>query len=140
MADDLVRFGVSMNAQLLDKFDRLIRRKSYANRSEAIRDMVRGLLVDEEWQTGSAEVVGTVTLVYDHHMNNLSGTLNEIQHDFHTAIISTLHVHLDHHNCLEVLVLKGKADKIKEVGDRLISVKGVKHGKLVFTSTGKELV
>ncbi|NPV26609.1 MAG: nickel-responsive transcriptional regulator NikR [Firmicutes bacterium] len=139
MAEELVRFGVSMNAQLLAKFDRLIRRKGYANRSEAIRDMVRGLLVDEEWQTGSSEVVGTATLVYDHHVNNLATTLNEIQHDHHSVIISTLHVHLDHHNCLEVLVLKGKADEIKQVGERLISVKGVKHGKLVFTSTGKEL-
>ncbi|MDI6870726.1 MAG: nickel-responsive transcriptional regulator NikR [Bacillota bacterium] len=136
---ELVRFGVSMAPELLERFDGLIRRKGYTNRSEAIRDLVRNSLVEEESQQEESEVAGTVTLIYDHHVIGLSDLLNDLQHDFYQAIVSTLHVHLDAHHCLEVLVLQGKAGEVRRIADRLISVKGVKHGKLTLTSTGKGL-
>jgi CopG family nickel-responsive transcriptional regulator len=135
----LVRFGVSMAPELLDRFDALIRRKGYTNRSEAIRDLVRDSLVAEASHEDEAEVAGTVTLIYDHHVAGLSDLLNDRQHDSHQAIVSTLHVHLDAQHCLEVLVLHGTAGEVRRIADRLISVKGVKHGKLTLTSTGKEL-
>lgn len=134
---ELVRFGVSMTPDLLEKFDELIRKKGYTNRSEAIRDLVRDSLVQEETHADDAEVAGTVTLIYDHHVAGLSDLLNDLQHDFHPAIVSTLHVHLDAHFCLEVLVLKSTAAAVKRIADRLISVKGVRHGKLTLTSTGQ---
>ena len=130
----LKRFGVSMEDKLLDRFDVLCGRKGYASRSEAIRDMVRDHLIEEEKQLAHANVVGTVTLIYDHHQRELEEKLTEYQHQTLDAIISALHVHLDAHLCLEVLVLRGKARKIKRIADRLIATKGVKHGKLVLTS------
>lgn len=135
-----VRFGVAMDDDLLGKFDRVIDSKGYENRSEAIRDLVRNLLVEEEWAAGAEETVGTITLVYDHHVHDLQDTLTDLQHDLHEAIISTVHVHLDAHNCLEVLIVKGKSGDIKAAADRLIGTKGVKHGRLTMTTTGKELV
>lgn len=135
-----VRFGVAMDDDLLGKFDRVIDRKGYENRSEAIRDLVRNLLVEEEWAAGEEETVGTITLVYDHHVHDLQDTLTDLQHNLHEAIISTIHVHLDAHNCLEVLIVKGKSGDIKAAADRLIGTKGVKHGRLTMTTTGKELV
>ncbi len=128
-----------MDEALLSSFDRLIARKGYANRSEAIRDLIRDYLVEEEWQAGDGEVAGTITIVYDHHTNRLSDILNELQHDYHQLIVSTMHVHLDHHHCLEVLVVKGRPREARMVAERLISVKGVKHGRLSITSTGKGL-
>jgi CopG family nickel-responsive transcriptional regulator len=135
----LERFGVSMEKELLSKFDRLNREKGYANRSEAIRDLVRNLMVEENARLGSKEVIGTVTIVYSHDIHDLTDTLNHIQHNYHDQIISTVHVHLDEHNCMEVLIVKGKAGNVKEIADRLTTVKGVKHGKLTITTTGKEL-
>ncbi|RQD76738.1 MAG: nickel-responsive transcriptional regulator NikR [Candidatus Syntrophonatronum acetioxidans] len=135
----LVRFGISMNEQLLEKFDRLIVQKGYNNRSEAIRDLIRSQLVELEWADENQEVAGTITLVYDHHVKGLSDLLTDLQHDYHDLILSTMHVHLDHFNCLEVLVIQGKAGDAKKVAERLISIKGVKHGKLSITSTGKNL-
>lgn len=135
----VARFGVSMDPVLLDKFDALIRRKGYANRSEAVRDLLRRHLVEEEWQERRGEVVGAVTLVYDHHFHDLADKLNDLQHDHFRNIISTTHIHLDAHNCLEVLILRGKSGQIKPISDRLICTKGVKHGSLAMTSTGKEL-
>ena len=134
-----VRFGVAMDDELLSKFDALIDRKGYENRSEAIRDLVRNLLVEEEWAGGDAETVGTITLVYDHHVHDLQDNLTDLQHNLHEAIISTVHVHLDAHNCLEVLIVRGAAAEIKAAADRLIGTKGVKHGRLTMTTTGKEL-
>lgn len=136
---DLVRFGVSMSPALLERFDLLIRKKGYTNRSEAIRDLVRDSLVEEEARAEEAEVAGTLTLIYDHHVAGLSDLLNGLQHDHHQSIVSTLHVHLDAHHCLEVLVLQGTAGTVRQIADRLISVKGVKHGRLTLTSTGKGL-
>ena len=136
----IVRFGVSIDGQLLEQFDRIIGRKGYMNRSEAIRDLIRSLIVKEKWEAGDEETVGTVTLVYNHHVRDLSDRLTEQQHTHHDQIISSLHVHLDPHNCLEVLVVRGKAREVKQIADELIGVKGVKHGKLVMTTTGQELL
>jgi len=137
--EEIVRFGVSMEKNLLASFDELISRKGYANRSEALRDVVRDHLVEEEWRTEKKEMIGTITIVYNHHSRGLSDTLTDLQHQFLNLIISTMHVHLDEDNCLEVLIVKGMVDKIKSVADKLISTRGVKHGKLTMTTTGKEL-
>jgi CopG family nickel-responsive transcriptional regulator len=134
-----VRFGVAMEKLLLDKFDQLIIKKGHKNRSEAIRDLVRNNLVEEEWKIGDKEAVGTVTIVYSHHVRELTDSLTELQHYYHSEIISCMHVHLDAHNCLEVLAVKGKAGRIKKIADTLIATKGVKHGKLAMTTTGKDI-
>jgi CopG family nickel-responsive transcriptional regulator len=134
-----VRFGISLDEKLLMSFDQLIEEKSYMNRSEAIRDLIRAALVEEQSSTDEAESVGTVTLVYNHHVRDLSDKLTEHQHSHHDQIISALHVHLDAHNCLEVLVVRGMVKDIKQIANELIGVKGVKHGKLVLTTTGKDL-
>ncbi|MBA7643360.1 Nickel-responsive regulator [subsurface metagenome] len=135
----LVRFGVSMDENLLQRFDTLISRKGYANRSEAMRDLIREHLVEEESREKGREMIGTITMVYNHHTRGLSDSLTDLQHHFHNLVISTMHLHLDEDNCLEVLVVKGKVDKIKSIADKLISTRGVKHGKLTMTTTGKEL-
>jgi len=134
-----VRFGISLDEKLLTSFDQLIEEKSYMNRSEAIRDLIRAALVEERSSSEEAESVGTVTLVYNHHVRDLSDKLTEHQHTHHDRIISALHVHLDPHNCLEVLVVRGKVREIRKIADELIGVKGVKHGKLVMTTTGEDL-
>lgn len=136
--DELVRFGVSLDRRLLAEFDRHIKRRHYTNRSEALRDLIRANLVGDEWDENK-ETVGTITFVYDHHVRDLTGRLTDIQHDYHGQILSGMHVHLDHNHCLEVLVVKGKGADIKEVADALVSVKGVKHGKLTMTTTAKTL-
>lgn len=134
----LVRFGVSLDDRLLKAFDRHIERRKYTNRSEAVRDLIRDNLVGEEWDH-DGETVGTVTFVYDHHVPDLTRKLTHIQHGFQGHIMAGMHVHLDHDHCLEVLVIKGKGSAIKKVADALVSVKGVKHGKLTMTTTGKGL-
>jgi CopG family nickel-responsive transcriptional regulator len=134
-----VRFGISLDEKLLVNFDQLIEQKSYMNRSEAIRDLIRAALVEERCGAEDQEAVGTVTLVYNHHVRDLSEKLTEHQHSHHDQIISALHVHLDAHNCLEVLVIRGTVRDIKQIADELIGVKGVKHGKLVMTTTGIDL-
>ena len=137
---ELVRFGISMDDRLLEKFDRLIESKGYSNRSEAVRDLIRNALVDEQWaRDDQEEMVGTVSLVYDHHTRELSDKLTEHQHSHHRNIISALHVHLDAHHCLEVVVLKGQAGEIRRLADELIGTKGVKHGRLMTTTTGRDL-
>ncbi len=135
---EVVRFGVSLDSDLLDNFDNLIARKGYTNRSEAIRDLIRDNLVAQEWDANK-ETVGTVTIVYDHHVRALTDKLTSIQHDFQHLIVSGMHVHLDHDHCLEVLVVRGRGSEIKQVADTLIGTKGVKHGKLATTTTGKSL-
>lgn len=136
----ITRFGISLDRELLKNFDRLIARKGYTNRSEAIRDLIRDSLVQDEWEVGGKETIGTITIVYAHDTRELTEVLTDLQHHFYTSIISTLHVHLDEHNCLEVLVVKGKGKDIKKIADRLIGTRGVKHGKLTATTTGKELL
>ncbi len=135
----VTRFGVSIDDILIRKFDGHIARKGYANRSEAIRDLIRDRLVEGEWEADDRETVGTITIVYSHHTRELEHALTEMQHQSYHQIISALHVHLDAHNCLEVLVLKGKSSDIKRIADRLIGTRGVKHGKLIMTTTGKGL-
>ncbi|GAM09723.1 putative nickel-responsive regulator [Geobacter sp. OR-1] len=134
-----VRFGISLDEKLLESFDELIEEKRYMNRSEAIRDLIRASLVENRVASEDAEVVGTVTLVYNHHVRDLSDKLTEHQHAHHDQIISALHIHLDAHNCLEVLVVRGPTRDVKRIADELIGVKGVKHGKLVMTTTGEGL-
>ena len=134
-----VRFGISLDEKLLDSFDRLIEQKSYMNRSEAIRDLIRASLVEERLGSEDQVAVGTVTLVYNHHVRDLSDKLTEHQHSHHDQIISSLHVHLDAHNCLEVLIIRGVVREIKQIANELIGVKGVKHGKLVMTTTAEDL-
>lgn len=135
----LMRIGVALDAPLLEKFDDLIHRRGYVNRSEAFRDLIRNELVEEAWKAPDTDVVGSVTLVYDHHVRMLNDKLLDLQHDYHESILSTLHVHLDHDNCLEILVVKGKASKIQEIANTLISTKGVKHGRLTISSPGKDI-
>lgn len=135
-----IRFGVSLDSDLLEKFDALCEERCYQTRSEAIRDLIRNTLVQKEWENTEQEIAGTLTLVYDHHKSDLAQRLTEIQHDEHEVIITSMHVHLDHHNCLEVLVLKGPGNNVRSLSQRLISTKGVKHGKLNLTTTGKDLV
>lgn len=137
---EIIRFGVSIDERLLDKFDNLIDEKGYSNRSEAIRDLIRNALVEDEWAQGNEDTVGTVSLIYDHHTRDLADKLTEHQHSHHKEIVSALHVHLDVHHCLEVVVIKGKAKVIKRLAEELIGTKGVKHGKLMTTTTGKGLI
>lgn len=134
-----VRFGISLDEKLLANFDQLIEQKSYMNRSEAIRDLIRATLVEERLGSEEQEAVGTVTLVYNHHVRDLSEKLTEHQHSHHEQIVSSVHVHLDAHNCLEVLIIRGEVRAIKKIANELIGVKGVKHGKLVLTTTGEDL-
>jgi CopG family nickel-responsive transcriptional regulator len=136
---ELSRIGVAIDSDLLDKFDRLIARRGYTNRSEAFRDLIRDELVETSWQQPDSEVVASVTLVYNHHVRLLSDKLTDIQHGHFQNILSSLHVHLDHDNCLEVLVLKGKARTVEKLANALISTKGVKHGRLTITTTGAGL-
>ncbi len=136
---ELSRIGVAIDTDLLRKFDHLLERRGYANRSEAFRDLIRDQLVEAARQRPDSEVVGTVTLVYNHHVRLLNERLTDMQHDHYHQILSTLHVHLDHDNCLEVLVLKGKARAVEKLADALISTKGVKHGRLTITTTGAGL-
>jgi CopG family nickel-responsive transcriptional regulator len=137
--DGVVRFTVSVPRDLAKQLDQMTNEKGYDNRSLAVADMIRAGLVEHRQNLGNQEIAGTITLVYDHHKQHVQATLTDIQHDHHEVIISTLHVHLDHHNCLEVLVVRGKAATIKKIADELIAAKGVKHGKLTVTSSGKDL-
>jgi len=136
---DLSRIGVAIDSDLLEKFDALIARRGYTNRSEAFRDLIRQALIESGAERGDRIVVGTVTLVYDHHVRRLAERLTDMQHQSFHNVLSTLHVHLDHDHCLEVLVIKGKAAAVQKLADALISTKGVKHGRLTITSSGTEL-
>ncbi|SRR5579871_623502 len=133
---ELSRIGVAIDSDLLRKFDRLIGGRGYTNRSEAFRDLIRDALIQQTAEKPDSQVVGTLTMVYDHHVRALSERLTEIQHESHHHVISALHVHLDHDHCLEVLVLKGKAASVRKLADALISIKGVQHGSLTITTTG----
>jgi len=134
------RFGVSMPEDLMRAFDRQIEGKGYGTRSEALRDIIRGYLVEAQWETSAAPVVGTVTVVYDHETRELTQALTDLQHHCHGEIVCSTHIHLDSHNCLEVIVLKGTVAQVQAVADRIIATRGVKHGKLVCTTTGRGLL
>jgi CopG family transcriptional regulator, nickel-responsive regulator len=130
----LIRTGISLEQELLDKFDLLIKQKGYSNRSEAIRDLVRDHFVEEDIASNKV-VVATLTLIYDHHQPKLSEQLIAAQHDYKGQVLATTHVHLDHHNCLEVIILRGRGTDAKKFSDELLSLRGVRHGKLVLTNT-----
>jgi CopG family transcriptional regulator, nickel-responsive regulator len=136
----LTRFSVAMDEDLLVSFDDLVSRRGNAvNRSEAVRDLVRDALVDAEWEDSTGEIVGTITMVFDHHASELSDKLDSLQHAHHERIVSSMHVHLDAHNCLEVIVVRGTSAQVRAIADGLLGTKGVKHGKLVSTTTGQHL-
>lgn len=139
-ARDLARFSVAVPEDLLREFDGLIaRRGDIHNRSEAIRDLMRTALVQDSLRTPDEQVIGSLTMIYDHHTGDLTRRLDEIQHDYTAEIVSTMHVHLDHHNCLEILALKGLGSRVYELADRLLGLRGVKHGELTCAATGASL-
>jgi CopG family nickel-responsive transcriptional regulator len=134
----LARFGVSLEKTLLKKFDSVVRDRGYANRSEAFRDLIRQELIKREWME-DGEVAGAITLVYDHHRKDLVNTITDIQHDYQGIVISTQHIHLDHDHCLEIIAVKGKPVAVHRLADTLRSIRGIKHGTLSMSSTGKNL-
>jgi CopG family nickel-responsive transcriptional regulator len=129
----LSRIGIALDSELLKRFDRSIERRGYTNRSEAFRDLIRDRLVTEQTAATDAIVVGTVTLIYDHHASGITEKLTEAQHERHELVVSTSHAHLDHDSCLEVLIVHGKSAKVEKFADLLIGLKGVQHGRLVMT-------
>ena len=135
---DLVRISISLEAELADELDQLVEHSRYENRSEFIRDMIRERLVQREWDKGG-EVLGTITLVYDHHQSGLTDKLNELQHDYHANVLASTHVHLDHHNCAEMIMLRGKPDVLRELTDGMRKLKGVLNAGFALGSAGKAL-
>ena len=135
MTEKITRFGVSIEPNLLKKFDKQIKKEGYKNRSEAIRDMIRKNIIQEKQKDPDAKAIGTLTMIYDHHMGNLTNRLLDLQHDHTKEILTTTHIHIDHHNCLEVLVLKGKTGNIQKLADNIKALKGIKHGELVITKS-----
>jgi CopG family nickel-responsive transcriptional regulator len=131
VASELVRFGIAIDGDLLEKFDARVEAKGYVNRSEAIRDLIRADLIEQV--DDETEASGALTLVYDHHVRELTETLTEMQHDLGEQVVSTLHVHLDHDNCLEVIVMRGPAGVLRRAAERIIATKGVQHGRLTLT-------
>lgn len=134
----LKRFTISLDEKLLEDFDAFIKQRRYVNRSEAIRDLIRSSFVEKEWQA-EKDVVGVISMVYDHHQHQLQEKVTEIQHDYHHQIVSTTHIHMDHHNCLEVVIIKGQAGSVHELADRLRSLRGVRNCKMAMSTTGKDL-
>jgi CopG family nickel-responsive transcriptional regulator len=135
---ELARTGLSIDRDLLARFDLAIAKKRYKNRSEAVRDLIRDHLVSEEADSDKL-VVGTLTIVYDHHRPNLTEKLVEAQHRAGSKVLAATHVHLDHHNCLEVVIMKGRGGELNDLANGILSLRGVKHGKLVITTTAKDL-
>ncbi len=140
MSNDLMRFSVAMPEDLLIRFDRLVARRGLAkNRSEVVRDLVRDALVEDECAMPGIEVMGTLTIVYDHHANDLQEKLHNIQHDFCDSVVSSMHVHVDSHTCLEVIVLRGETGLVQDIANLILGTKGVQNGKLVVTTTGRRI-
>ncbi|HOE95521.1 MAG TPA: nickel-responsive transcriptional regulator NikR [Candidatus Sumerlaeota bacterium] len=136
---ELERYTVTMPHELLEAFDSRNERKGYRNRSEAIRDLVRDALIREQWTEPNCRAAATLTLIYDHHTRAIGDRITELQHDFGELVVSTLHVHLDHHNCLEVLVMRGMSEEIRRLADAIGCIKGVKHAQLTLTAEGRDL-
>lgn len=134
----LKRFTISMEQNLLNDFDTYMRQHHYQNRSEAIRDLIRTRFVQNEW-SADKDVMGVISLVYDHHKHQLQEKITELQHDHHHQIVSTTHVHMDHNNCLEVIIIRGQAGEVQQLADNLIALRGVRYGKLAMSSTGEHL-
>ena len=138
MKEKIIRFGVSMEKKLLEKFDKFLKKNGYKNRSEGIRDLIRKTLVEQEWKKGKF-VAGSINLVYNHHKRELVSKIMDIQHHFHNNVISTQHIHMDDENCLEIIAVKGKTEKIINLYNSLKSLKGVKYSSLSRATTGKKL-
>ena len=136
---NIIRFGVSLDSKLLERFDALCAKRGYETRSEAIRDLLRNTLVEQEWESSGKDVAAALTLVYDHHTKDLTRKVINAQHEAHHLIITTMHVHLDHHHCLEVLVLKGPGTEVRGLAERLIATRGVIFGRLSLATTGANL-
>lgn len=136
--DRVTRFSISIEADLLRRFLRVARKAGWGNRSEAVRNLMRDCLVREEWQ-GDDEIVGTISIVYDHHKRDLTDRLTSLQHDYHDSVLATTHIHLDHDNCLEMIAVRGRATRVQKIADRLVGIRGVKHGKLTATTTGRKI-
>jgi len=135
MVEKITRFGVSIEPELLKKFDKMIKKEGYENRSEAIRDLIRKNIIEEKSKNPDENVIGTLTMIYDHHTGNLTNKLLDLQHNHNNEILSTTHIHVDHHNCLEVLVLKGKSGRVQKLSDSIKALKGIKNGELVITKS-----
>lgn len=135
---DLSRIGISLEKNLLNKFDQFMKERNYANRSEAFRDLIRQELIKKEWQQGK-EIAGAIILIYNHHKRELLNKITDIQHDFQKLIISTQHIHLDHDNCLEIVAVRGSSKDVQKLANTLKSIKGIKHGTLSMSSTGKSI-
>lgn len=135
---NLARFSISIEQDLLTRYLRLAKKRGWTNRSEAVRHLMRDALVQEEW-SGDDEIVGTITIVYDHHKRELVDQLTSVQHDHHEAVLAATHIHLDHDNCLEMIAVKGRASRVQKIADALMGARGVKHGKMSFTTTGRKL-
>jgi CopG family nickel-responsive transcriptional regulator len=135
MTEKITRFGVSIEPDLLQKFDKTIKKEGYTNRSEAIRDVIRKNIINQDITDTDSKAIGTLTMIYDHHTGNLTNKLLDLQHDHHNEILTTTHVHIDHQNCLEVLVLKGKTGRIQKLAENIIALKGIKHGEFVITKS-----
>lgn len=133
MTEKVIRFGVSAEPELLKKFDKKIKKEGYKNRSEKIRDLIRKDIIKKQIKNPETEIIGTLTMIYDHHIGNLTNKLLKIQHEHTKEILTTTHIHIDHDNCLEILILKGKAKNIKKLSDNIKALKGIKHGELVVT-------
>ncbi|RJS90930.1 nickel-responsive transcriptional regulator NikR [Candidatus Bathyarchaeota archaeon] len=134
-----VRFSISISPDLLERFDQAIRERAYKNRSKAIRDLIVNFIVEREWEKSEREVMGSLTILYNHDVRGLIEKLLDIQHDHRENIISTMHTHIDEHNCMEILALRGYPSEIKKIADKILSCKGVKHGRLVMSITGEEI-
>jgi len=132
------RFSISIEKELLKKFDRYLKEKKYPTRSKAIEDLIRSALVEKEWLEGK-EVAGSIVLVYNHNKRELVAKITHIEHDFHDIILSSQHIHLDHENCLEIIAVKGEPSKIEELRNRLRATKGIKHCSLTMATTGREV-
>ena len=137
MAAELTRTGVSIEGSLLKQFDRVISKRGYKNRSEAIRDLIRESLVTEAVDQ-NRQVVATLSMIYDHHKPDLSNKLNAIQHHSHGNVLAATHVHLDEDNCLEVVIMKGRSREVQHLADHMLAMRGVKHGRLVVSTPGKD--
>jgi CopG family nickel-responsive transcriptional regulator len=133
---EIVRFSVSLEADLLEQFDRYCKEGKFATRSEAVRQLLRETLTAHAWESDAQDAAATLTLVYDHHRTNLTERLLELQHRHTDMVVSTMHVHLDHHNCLEVIVLRGRAGTLQRMASELRGLKGIHKGQLVFAKTG----
>ena len=130
----VVRFGVSLDKEIMENLDQFVKMNNFPNRSQAIRNLIEKFAVEQKWQCDN-EVAGAIVVVYDHHKRNIDNEINEVQHDYHNLILSTQHVHLNHETCLETIAVKGKASELTALADRIITLKGIHHGKLIMTRT-----